>query len=84
MTEEKNDHALVLNLETFHKHVIHRFFQKHAINTALGIIRQNGHLASIDLTDGYYLVHVAAEDQKYLDFQFEGFRYNNGCLSNGH
>ena len=42
------------------------------LNTALGMMRKNCYMASIDLTDAYYSVPVATVDQKYLMFQFEG------------
>ena len=53
------------------------------LNTALGMVRKNCYMASIDLTDAYYSVPVATVDQKYLMFQFEGIRYKYVCLPNG-
>ena len=53
------------------------------LNTALGIMRKNCCMASIDLTDAYYSVPVATTDQKYLMFQFEEIRYKYVCLPNG-
>ena len=53
------------------------------LNTALGIMRKNCYMASIDLTDAYYSVPVATVDQKNLMFQFGGIRYKYVCLPNG-
>ena len=53
------------------------------LNTALGMMRKNCYMASIDLTDTYYFVPVATADQKYLMFQFEGIWYKYVCLPNG-
>ena len=52
----------------------------HTLNTALGMVRKNYYMASIDLTDTYCYVPVAIVDQKkYLMFQFEVIRYKYVC-----
>ena len=53
------------------------------LNTTSGMIRKNCYMASIDLIDAYYSVHVATVDQKYLMFQFEGILYKYICFPNG-
>ena len=53
------------------------------LNTALGMVRKNYYMASIDLTHAYYSVPVATVDQTYLMFHFEGIRYKYVCLPNG-
>ena len=53
------------------------------LNAALGMIRQNCYMASIDLADTYYTVPVTLSDQKYLVFNFEGQLYKYVCLPNG-
>ena len=78
-----NQHRLILNLNNFNKHVTHRHFKMDTLNTALGMVRKNCYMASIDLTDAYYSVPVATVGQKYLMFQFEGISYNLVCLPNG-
>ena len=45
------------------------------LNTALGMVRKNCYMASVDLADAHYFVPVAIVDQKYLMFQFEGIWY---------
>ena len=52
------------------------------LNAALGVVRQNCYMASIDLADAYYTVPVALSDQKYLVFNFEGQLYKYACLPN--
>ena len=81
--KKNNQHRLILNLKNFNKHVTHRHFKMDTLNTALGMVRKNCYMASIDLTDAYYSVPVATVDQKYSMFQFEGIRYNHVCLPNG-
>ena len=54
--KENNQHRLILNLENFNKHVTHRHFKMDTLNTALGMVRKNCYMASIDLTDAYYSV----------------------------
>ena len=53
------------------------------LNAALGMVRQNCYMASIDLADAYYTVPVALSDQKYMVFNFEGQLYKYVCLPNG-
>ena len=53
------------------------------LNTALGMMRKNCYMASIDLTDAYNSFPVTTVDQNYLKFQFEGIRYKYVCLPNG-
>ena len=53
------------------------------LNAALGMVRQNCYMASIDLADSYYTVPAALSDQKYLVFNFEGQLYKYVCLPNG-
>ena len=40
-------------------------------------------MASVDIKDAYYSVPIAAEDQKFLKFMFEGQLYQFTCLPNG-
>ena len=81
--KKNNQHRLILNLKNFNKHVTHRHFKMDTLNTALGMVRKNCYIASIDLTDSYYSFRVATVNQKYLMFQFEGIQYKYVCLPNG-
>ena len=83
LREKNNQHRFILDLKNFNKHVTHRHFKMDTINAALGMVRKNCYMASIDLTDAYYSVPMASVDQKYLMFQFEGIRYIYVCLPNG-
>ena len=58
----------MLNLKNVNKHVTHRHFRMDTLNRALGMVRNNCYMASIDLIDAYYSVPVAIVDQKYLMF----------------
>ena len=40
-------------------------------------------MASIDWKDAFYSVPVAKHHQKYLQFEWEGLRYNYTCMPNG-
>ena len=53
------------------------------LNAALGMVRQNCYVTSIDLADAYYTIPVALSDQKYLVFNFEGQLHKYLCLPNG-
>ena len=51
-------------------------------NVALGMVRKNCQMASVDLIDAYYSLPVATVDQKYLTLQFEGIQYKYVGLPN--
>ena len=53
------------------------------ISTILKLVRPNCYMASVDIKDAYYSVPIAAEDQKYLKFMFEGQLYQFTYLPNG-
>ena len=82
---EKKDQSfrLILNLKKFNEYVTYRHFKMDNLKTALTMVRKNCFMASIDLNDAYYSVPVAASDQKYRMFQFEGKLYKFVCLPNG-
>ena len=81
---EKKDQSfrLILNLKKFNEYVTYRHFKMDNLKTALTMVRKNCFMASIDLSDAYYSVPVAASDQKYL-FQSERKLYKFICLPNG-
>ena len=80
--KKNNQHRFILNLKDFNKYVTHRHFKMATLNIALGMMRKNCYVASIDLTDAYYSVSVATVGQKNLMFQFEGIRYKDICIPN--
>ena len=81
--KKDNQYRLILNLKNFNRYVKYRHFKMDNLNAALGMVRQNCYMASIDLADAYYTVPVALSDQKYLVFNFEGQLYKYLCLPNG-
>ena len=81
--KKDNQYRLILNLKNFNRYVKYRHFKMDNLNAALGMVRQNCYMASIDLADAYYTVPVALSDQKYLVFNFEGQLYKYVCLPNG-
>ena len=74
--------TIILNLKNFNRYVKYPHFKMDNLNAALGMVRQNCYMASIDLADTYYTVPVALSDQKYLVFNFEGQLYKYVCLPN--
>ena len=53
------------------------------LRTALKLIRPGCFMASVDLKDAYYSIHIAEEDRKFLMFQWKGTYYQFTCLPNG-
>ena len=80
--KNNNQHMLILNLKFLNKHVTLRHFKMDTFNVALGMVRKNCQMASVDLIDAYYSLPVATVDQKYLTLQFEGIQYKYVGLPN--
>ena len=76
-------HRLILNLKKTNEHIENIHFKMETISTILKLIRPNCYMASVDIKDAYYSVHVDESDQKYLKFIFNGQLYQFTCLPNG-
>ena len=77
-------HRLILNLKNFSKLVVYRHFKMDNLSTALGMVRKNCFVASIDLTNAYFLVPLAITDQNIFCLNFsDSYIYIYVCLPNG-
>ena len=81
--KHSGDFRLVLNLKLFNFFVKTDHFKLEDHKTVIRLLSKDCLLASIDLTDAYYLIPVREEDRKFLRFYFEGVLYEFNCLPFG-
>ena len=54
-----------------------------SIWNAIQLMKPGCYMASVDLKDAYYSVHVSKKHQKYLKFSWNGKLYKFTCFPNG-
>lgn len=81
--KKDGSYCMILNLKFFNEFVKHRHFEMDTLDAAVKMMKPNCYMASIDLTDTYYMVPVHEADQKFLKFEFMGRFYQYTCLPNG-
>jgi hypothetical protein len=81
--KKDGSYRMILNLKFFNEFVKYRHFKMDTLDTAVKMMKPNCYMASIDLTDAYYMVPVHEADQKFLKFEFMGRLYQYTCLPNG-
>ena len=52
------------------------------LETTISMMKSGCYMASVDLTDAYYMVPIDSSDQKYFKFCFEGEYFQYTCLPN--
>ena len=76
-------HRLILNLKELNQHVRYRHFKMESIWNAIQLMEPRCYMASVDLKDAYYSVHVCKNHKKYLKFSWNGTLYKFTCFPNG-
>ena len=68
-TRNKKDGSkrMTLNLKNFNKFVNYKHFKMESINNVLNIVRPNVYMASIDLKDAFFSVHIHSTHQNILN-----------------
>lgn len=74
---------LILNLKNLNKFIDAPHFKLEDLRTARDLMFQNCYMATLDLKDAYYLIHVKKSSQKFLSFRFNGKLYKFTCLPFG-
>lgn len=84
LREKRNGgHRLILNLKPLNQFVEYHHFKMDTLQSAMELITNNCHMASLDLSDAYNTVSVAICHRKYLQFAFLDKCYRFTCLANG-
>ena len=76
-------YRLILNLKGLNQHIEKHHFKMDTLWSAVRLMTPNCFMASIDLTDAYYVVPIAEEHRKYLRFYWQGCLYQYTCMPNG-
>ena len=71
------------NIKVLNQYVAKQHFKMEDIRTMKDIIRPRDYMAKLDLKDAYFSVPVAADDRKYLRFEWAGRVYEYTCLPFG-
>ncbi len=79
---------LILNLKDLNQDIEYKKFKMETLECIIKMMRPNCFMASLDLSDAYYTVPVAEEDQGFLCFPWinqHGVRsiYSYTCSPNG-
>ena len=77
------NYRMILDLTKFNKLVEYNHFKMFNLNTALDLLTPNCFMASVDLTDAYYEVSIAAEHRRFLRFKWEDKHFEYQVLPNG-
>ena len=83
---EKKDSGkfrMILNIKELNKHVKKHHFKMDTLTTALSLIEQGDWFLSIDFTDAYYSVNIAAHHRKLLRFVFQDRLLQFNVFPNG-
>ena len=79
---KKDDtHRMILNLKPLNEFVDYHHFKMNTFRTALKLIRPGCFMASVDLKDAYYSIHIAEEDRKFLILNGKGNTTNSHVYS---
>ena len=65
----------VINLRFLNHFVNYNHFKQETFKVIVDLIQENDFFTSIDLSDAYFSVPIAAEFQKYLKFSWKGQLY---------
>ena len=76
-------YRMILNLKSLNQYVEYHHFKLDTIWTAVHMMTPGCFMASIDLKDAYYSVHIDNLHQKYLKFSWKGNLYQFTCFLNG-
>ena len=76
-------YRMILNLKSLNQYVEYHHFKLDTIWTAVHMMTPGCFMASIDLKDAYYSVHIDNLHQKYLKISWKGNLYQFTCFPNG-
>ena len=81
--KKSGKYRMILNLKGLNQHIEKHHFKMDTLWSAVRLMTPNCFMASIDLTDAYYVVPIAEEHRKYLRFYWQGCLYQYTCMPNG-
>ncbi|KZS05054.1 Uncharacterized protein APZ42_031859 [Daphnia magna] len=73
----------VINLKQLNDLIVYRHFKMEGVGLIKHLVYLNDWMVKLDLKDAYFTVPIHAEDQRYLQFAWEGMVYQFTCLPFG-
>ena len=85
-TRQKKDgaHRMILNLKHLNKYVAYKHFKMESLQNVIDIIQPHCWMASVDLKDAFYSIHVNENYQKFFKFHWKGKLYKYLGMPNGY
>ena len=85
-TRRKKDgaHRMILNLKHLNKYVSYKHFKMESLQNVIDIIQPHCWMASVDLKDAFYSIHVNESYQKFFKFNWKGKLYKYLGMPNGY
>ena len=81
--KKDGSYRMILNLKSLNQYAEYHHFKLGTIWTAVHMLTSGCFMASIDLKDAYYSVHMDYLHQKYFKFSWIGNLYQFTCFPNG-
>ena len=75
---------MILNLKQLNEYVSYRHFKMESLKHVIDIIQPQAWMASVDLKDAFYSIHVNDEYQKFFKFKWKGKLYKYLGMPNGY
>lgn len=73
----------ILNLKNLNKYISAPHFKLEDYRVVQNLLYKNCYMATLDLTDAYFLIPIAESHKKYLRFSFNNTLYEFSCLCFG-
>ena len=85
-TREKKDgtHRMILNLKRLNNYVSYQHFKMESLKNVIDILQPHSWMASVDLKDAFYSIHVNENYQKFFKFKWKGKLYKYLGMPNGY
>ena len=84
LRKKKNgSYRLILNLKGLNASIEYQHIKMESLTCAIQLMKKNCYMASIDLTDAYYIVPAAVEHWNFLRFFWRNRLFQYTCLPNG-
>ena len=81
--KKDGSYRMILDLTWVNEHIEYEHFKMESLHTALGMVRQDSWMGSIDLKDAYYSVPIREDQRCYLRFRWGNRLFQFKVLPNG-
>ena len=75
---------MILNLKRLNNYVSYQHFKMESLKNVIDILQPYSWMASVDLKDAFYSIHVNENYQKFFKFKWKGKLYKYLGMPNGY